>query len=388
MKEAKFLLVVNDMAWFWSHRLPLAKDILKTGAELHLATNNADSDAGIKALGIKGHSLPAHTGSINPLGQIFLALKIFKTLKNVQPEIVHAITLRHAFYTGFASRFTRTPNAVFTIAGLGSLFESEKPQVKAVRAVVVPLLRFAFGGEGRFVIFQNPDDARLLVRSGAIEKERCVVIRGSGVDPLEFAFMKEEDRDVPVVLFCSRLLKAKGIGEFVHAARILKSKGIRARFQVAGDIAPGNHDTVTQEQLSDWKEEGTVEFLGHRSDMPALMAAANIVTLPSYYGEGVPKVLLEAAATGRAIVTTDMPGCRETVENGVTGILVEARNAWSLAEGLEKLLLDPALRKAMGEKARIRIEDGFTVEKVNAKTMSVYKRLLPQKEKTDLKEAA
>lgn len=387
MNGVKFLLVVNDMAWFWSHRLPLAKDILKAEAELHLATNDAEGNAQVTALGITGHDLPAHTGSFNPFGQFQLAWRIFKTLKDVRPDIVHAITLRHAFYTGIASRLAKTPNAVFTVAGLGSLFESQKPQIRAIRMIVVPLLRLAFGGEGRFVIFQNPDDARLLVRSGAIERERCIVIRGSGVDPVQFSY-QPEPQGTPVVLFCSRLLKAKGIGEFVHAARILKSKQIDARFLVAGDIAPGNHDSVTPEELEDWKEEGTVEFLGHRSDMPALMAGANIVCLPSYYGEGVPKVLLEAASTGRAIVTTDMPGCRETVEDHVSGLLAEARNSWSLAEALEKLLRDPVMRQSMGQKGRQRIEEGFTVEKVNAKTMSVYKRLLPRKEKAALQQAA
>lgn len=388
MEGVRFLLVVNDMAWFWSHRLPLAREIVKGGAALHLATNDAKEDPRIAALGITGHDLPAHTGSFNLFGQMLLAWRIFKTLKEVRPDIVHAITLRHAFFTGIAARIAKTPRAVFTVAGLGSLFESRKPQVRLVRAVVVPLMAFAFGGAGRFVIFQNPDDARLLVRSGAIEKERCGVIRGSGVDPVQFAFVPEPANAVPIVLFCSRLLKAKGIGEFVHAARILKSKGIAARFRVAGDIAPGNHDSVTHDALSAWKEEGTVEFLGQRADMPALMAQANIVTLPSYYGEGVPKVLLEAAATGRAIVTTDMPGCREAVEDAVTGLLVEPRDAWSLADGLEKLLADPALRRVMGEKARTRIEEGFTVEKVNAKTMGVYRRLLPRREKQPVAAAA
>lgn len=388
MKGKKFLLIVNDMAWFWSHRLPLAKAIVTQGATLHLATNDAQNNAEIYAMGITGHDLPKHTGSFNPLIQIRLAWEIFKILQSVKPDIVHAITLRHAFYTGLASRFTGTPNIVFTIAGLGSLFESDKPQIKLVRSIIVPLFRLAFNGAGRFVIFQNPDDARALVKSGAIEKERCAVIRGSGVDPVQFSYKEEPASDVPIVLFPSRLLKAKGIGEFVHAARILKSKGIKARFQVAGDIAPGNHDSISREQLTDWAQEGVIEWLGQRSDMPALMAASAIVTLPSYYGEGVPKVLLEAAATGRAIVTTDMPGCRETVENGVSGILVEARNAWTLADGIEKLLADPALRKSMGEKGRVRIEADFTIEKVNAKTLTVYKRLLPGHEKAAQRQAA
>lgn len=377
LEDKKFLLIVNDMTWFWSHRLPLAKDILRQGARLHLATNGAASEAGIAKLDIKGHDLPEHTGSFNPLNQLMLAAQIFKTLKKTKPDIVHAVTLRHAFFTGLSSRILKTPRVVFTLAGLGPLFSSDHPKIKIIRLIIVPMFRFAFGGQGRFVIFQNPDDAKALVRAGAVEQSQCAIIRGSGVDPAQFAFTPEPANDVPVILFSSRLLKAKGIGEFVHAARILKSKGIKARYQVAGDIYEKNHDSVTREELDVWKNEGIIEWLGHRSDMPALMAAANIITLPSYYGEGVPKVLLEAASIGRAIVTTDMPGCRETVEDGVTGILVEPKDSWALAEALEKLINDPVLRTSMGQKARTRIEDGFTIEKVNAQTLDVYKKLMP-----------
>ncbi len=375
----KFLLVVNDMAWFWSHRLPLAKDILAKGWDLHLATNDAQGNADIAALGITGHNLPPHKSSLNPLNQLRLAYKIFETLLTVKPDMVHAITVRHAFFTGIGARLSRTPRVVFTLAGLGPLFSSEDAKIKTIRAVIVPLFKFAFGGEGRFVIFQNPDDAKALVRAGAVVRENCTIIRGSGVDPAQFASSPEPANDVPIVLFSSRLLKAKGIGEYVHAARILKSKGIGARFQIAGDIYEGNHDSISREQLDDWIAEGAVEWLGHRTDMPQLMAASNIVTLPSYYGEGVPKVLLEAASAGRAIVTTDMPGCRETVEDGETGILVEPKNAWSLADALEKLLGDNALRADMGKKGRARIEKDFTIETVNAKTMAVYKKLMAPK---------
>jgi glycosyltransferase involved in cell wall biosynthesis len=375
----KFLLIVNDMAWFWSHRLPLATDILAKGWDLHLATNDAENNAEITALGITGHNLPPHKSSLNPLNQLLLFAKIFQALHTVNPDMVHAITVRHAFFTGIAARLLRTHRAVFTLAGLGPLFLSDDPKVRAIRAVIVPLFKFAFGGQGRFVIFQNPDDAKALVRAGAVKRENCAVIKGSGVDPVQFAYAPEPANDIPVILFSSRLLKAKGIGEYVHAARILKSKGIRARFQIAGDIYAGNHDSITREQLDDWIAEGAVEWLGQRSDMPALMAAANIVTLPSYYGEGVPKVLLEAASTGRAIVTTDMPGCRETVEDGETGILVEPKNAWSLAEGLEKLLADAPLRSEMGKKARARIEKDFTIQTVNAKTFTVYAKLMAPK---------
>lgn len=376
LQGKKVLLIVNDMEWFWSHRLPLARAIIAEGADLHLATNGAAGNTDIRALGITGHNLPAHTGSLNPLGQAKLALSIARALRHARPDIVHAITLRHAFFTGLASRILRTPRAVFTVAGLGLLFDRDRPVLQALRAVIVPLFRFAFGGEGRMVIFQNPDDAKALIRSGAVDRERSAVIRGSGVDTSQFAYAAEQSGSLPRVLFCSRLLRAKGIAEFVHAARILKSKGVDAIFEVAGDIAPGNHDSITRAELEDWVSEGCIEWLGKRNDMPALMARAAIVTLPSYYGEGVPKVLLEAASCGRAIVTTDMPGCREAVEDGVTGLLVEPKNAWPLAEAIERLLRDPDLRRTMGEKGRARIEADFTVEKVNARTLAVYRRLL------------
>ncbi|MFA5593167.1 MAG: glycosyltransferase family 4 protein [Micavibrio sp.] len=372
----KFLLVVNDIAWFWSHRLPLAKDIMREGWDLHLATNNAGENTQIKELGITGHNLPRHTGSLNPLNQIKLGWRIFKILRRVKPEIVHAITLRHAFFTGIAAHLARTPRAVFTLAGLGPLFSSENPKIKIIRFFIVPLFRIAFGGAGRFVIFQNPDDARAMISCGAVKRERSIVIRGSGVDMNQFPFIPEPLNDVPVVLFPSRLLRAKGIGEFVHAVRILASKRIAARFQVAGDIWPGNHDSVTRTELENWKDENMIEWLGHTHDMPAVMAAANIVTLPSYYGEGVPKVLLEAAATGRAIVTTDMPGCREAVEDGITGLLIEPKDAWALADALEKLIHDRDRRIGMGRAGHARIEADFTVEKVNEATIGVYKVLM------------
>lgn len=371
----KFLLVVNDMAWFWSHRLPLAKDIMAQGFELHLATDGAADNEEIRALGIKGHNLPEHTGGFNPRHQLKLVFEIYKILRDEKPDIVHAITLRHAFFTGFASRLAKTPRAVFTIAGVGNLFGSADPKIRAVRLVIVPLLRFAFGGRGRFVIFQNPDDAAALTKAGAISNDKQIVIRGSGVDPAQFTPRPEPLVTEPVVLFPSRLLKAKGIGEYVHAARILKSKGVAARFLVAGDVWPGNPDSVGRQQMQEWADEAVVEWLGHRTDMPALMAGSHIVCLPSYYGEGVPKVLLEAAASGRAIVTADTPGCRETVEDGVTGVLVEPKNAWDLAAALEKLICNATLRRSMGEKGRERILTEFTVEKVNEKTVGVYRGL-------------
>ncbi len=375
MSKGKLLLVVNNIDTFWTHRAPLARAIMADGWELHLATSHAAKDKRVTDLGMIPHDLPAYTSSLNPLWQAKAFYKIFQTLRAVKPDLVHAITIRYSFFTGMALRASnlKTP-CVFTVAGLGSLFTSDDPKVKAVRGMIVPFFKFAFGGDKRFLIFQNKDDAKQLVRVGAVDKSRCGIIRGSGVDPDEYAYTPEPAGNAPVVLFASRLLKAKGILEFVHAARIIKSKGIAARFVVAGDIARGNHDSLTKVEMDDLAGEGTLEWLGQRDDVADLMRGAALVVLPSYYGEGVPKVLLEAASTGRAIITTDMPGCKETVEDGVTGLLVEPKNAWVLAEAIEELLKDPARREAMGKKGRERILADFTVQSVNAKTLKVYGR--------------
>ncbi len=372
-----FLMIVNDKAWFWSHRLPLARAILEKGWTLHLATNDAAQDPAIAALGIKGHDLPRHTGSFSPLAQIRLLFSLCKAIRAARPDILHAITIRHAFLTGIAAWLVGYKGGrVYTLAGLGRLFTEEDPKILLLRKIISPLFRKVFDGPKSFIIFQNSDNAQVMLDAGTVDADKIVVIRGSGVDTAHFPYMPETVTATPVILFSSRLLKSKGVGEFVHAARILKSKGIPGRFVIAGGTYEGNKDSITKGQIKSWHKEGAIEWLGQVTDMPRLIGKCHLVVLPSYYGEGVPKILLEAAATGRAIVTTDMPGCRETVEDEITGFLVQPKDAWALAAAIEKLLNDPARRQAMGLAARRRIEDHFTVEQVNAATLCVYDNLL------------
>lgn len=376
MEGKRFLLITDDIGRFWSQHFALAEEIMESGAELHLATSDAENNPSISALGITGHSLPHYDGDFNPLTQFSLCPQLFTTMRLVRPDIIHVFTLRHAFFAGIAARLSDMPCIVFTIAGTGAFFRSAAPVMKVIRAAALPLFRYALGGPGRFTIFQTPEDARVFARERIVRKESCGIIRGFGVDPDQFPFVPEMLGETPMVLLAARLLKTKGIGEFVHAARILKSKGIMARFVVAGDVAPKNRETITRAEMQDWAEEGTIEWLKKTDDLPALIQEAAILCLPSYDGAGVPQVLLEAASTGRAIVTTDMPGCREAVEDGQTGLLVPARDSWALAEALEKLLVDTDLCRAMGEKGRARVEANFTAEIVNARTVSVYRRLL------------
>lgn len=371
-KNLTFLMILNDMGWFWSHRLPLARGIMARGWNLHLAAHGAPEDTGLPREGVIAHTLPAHDSSFNPLTHWRIVRAIGAKLREVRPDITHAITIRYAFYTALAARLNGVEPTIYTIAGLGTLFTHDSVKMKFVRAAAIPMMRWAFGRPGVSIIFQNPDDRALMLGAGVVKEEQTTIIRGSGVDISQFAFSPDPTDENPIVLFTSRLLKEKGIYDFVEAARSLKAKGVKARFHIAGDVYPKNPHSVTEAELKAWQDEGVIEWLGQRSDMPDVLKQSTIIALPSYYGEGVPKVLLETAAVGRPIITCDMPGCREAVENGVNGILIPPKNPEALARAIRTLLEDPEKRAAYGRAGRARVEKDFEVGKVVARTLGVY----------------
>ena len=216
----------------------------------------------------------------------------------------------------------------------------------------------------------------MLVKYAGLAAEKAVMIRGSGVDLNTFRPMPEPT-GTPVVIFASRLLKSKGVEVFVEAARLLRQRGVAARFQLAGEIDPDNAGSVTAAELAMWRSSGLVEILGHRKDVANVLTASNLVALPSYYGEGLPKVLAEAAACGRAVVTTDWPGCRDAVEPNVTGILVPPRDAAALADAIRQLLDDPERRRRMGGAARSFAEREFDLERIVEEHLALYRALSP-----------
>lgn len=375
------LMILNDIAWFWSHRLPLADEILKRGWKLSLATHSAELDPNLQKMNVAGHALPRHTASFNPLAQILLLWNIFKTVRKTRPDIIHAITIRYAFYAGLAARLLFYKPVVFTVAGLGNLYTAPGLKMKILRFFVLPLLRFAFGGKGKFIIFQNPDDRQKMVEAGIVKEDRTVIIRGSGVNLKEFPYQPYEETDEPpIILFTSRLLREKGITDFIEAARIFKKEDVKARFQVAGDVYEDNVRSLTRAEMQSFHDEGVIEWLGQCDDMPDLLARSMMVVLPSYYGEGVPKVLLETAAIGRPIITCDAPGCREAVEHEVNGVLVAPQSPQEIADAVKDLINDPKKRACYGGAGRKRMEEDFHVEAVVEQTMAVYDRLLAEQD--------
>jgi glycosyltransferase involved in cell wall biosynthesis len=371
----RIVYVVNTPRFFLTHRLPVAQAARAAGYEVHVAGPDGPEIAEIAAHGLAYHRVPLARSSVAPLQELRTIRALHALYTSLQPGIVHHITLKAILYGSVAARLARVPAIVNAVTGLGYLFASNELRARVLRRIFLWIAPWVLRGQRVRTIFQNPDDRDLFVAASIVRSDASVVIRGSGVDVAAFS-PSPEPEGVPMVALASRMLWDKGVGEFVDAAGRLRDSGVRARFVLVGETDPGNPSGIPVEQLRAWTENGTVEWWGHQQDMPGVLARAAIVALPSTYREGVPKVLLEAAAAGRPIVTTDTPGCREVVRDGMNGFLVPPGDAVALASALHELLRDGALRKRLGGHGRAIAESEFSIETVVTKTLNVYRELL------------
>lgn len=370
----KLLFLVNVDWFFLSHRLPIAIEAARRGYEVHIATEITGNIEVLRDYGFIVHPVKIGRSSTGIIGELRTFWHILQIFRTVRPDLVHLVTIKPVLYGGIAARLVKVPAVVSAISGLGFLFvERATLKTKLLRSLVLFLYRLAMGHPNQRVIFQNPNDRESLVTAGGVREEKTRLIRGSGVNLDDYPVQPEPD-DTPVVVMASRLLKDKGVLEFVEAARLLRLKGVDAQFQLIGEPDPENPESVTPEILSAWNSEGIVACLGFQSDIAKFFSHAHIVVLPSYR-EGLPKVLIEAAAAGRAVVTTDMPGCRDAIEPDITGLLVPARDAAALADAIARLLKDDVLRRKMGQSGRHLAKREFGIEKVVATHMQIYREL-------------
>lgn len=369
----KLLFFVTEDWYFCSHRLPLAIAARDAGYKVAVATRVSAHAEMITREGIQLIPLRLSRGGKNPFREWRTLWMLFHVLREHKPDILHNVAVKPVLYGTLAARLAGTHRVVNALAGLGHLF-AVRERAGFLRSIVKLAFRLLLRGYGR-VIVQNPDDLRLLESSGAILKGQATLIRGSGVDLARF-MPSPEPTGVPMVVFAARLLWDKGVKEFVEAATILKREGIEGRFVIVGAPDAENHAAISKQQLETWAAEGAVECWGQRTDMSEILAASVLFCLPSYYGEGVPKVLLEAAASGRPLITTDMPGCREVVEEGVNGFLVRPRDAEGLSRAIRELLNDKERRIRMGAASRQRAEEAFGIERVTTQTLALYAELL------------
>lgn len=365
--------VVNEVSFFLSHRLPLALAMQAEGYEVWVLAPESPNKSDLLKVGIRFYPMPMSRQGMNPWHELQTLFALYRSLREINPSLVHLITMKPVLYGGMACRLARIPGVVSALSGLGSVFISGGWRARLRETLVGWGLRLALAHRNQCALFQNPDDLELFVSRGWVKPTRTALIKGSGVDPDQFPLVAEQPGP-PTVCFLSRLLKDKGLMEFVAAARRVKPLHPEVRFVLVGSIDSGNPSSASEAELHSWVEEGVVESWGFRQDVAAILARCHLLCLPSYR-EGVPRVLIEGAATGRAIVTTDTPGCREIVRSGINGILVPVRDSAALSEAMLRLIEDTNLRQAMGCAGRKLFEAEFTIQRVVEQTLQIYRDL-------------
>lgn len=368
------LFVVNTPEFFLSHRLQLAIAARDIGFHVHVATGLGPACGQIARLGFVHHPIPLSRSGKNPLLELYSLFRLYCLMTQIKPNLVHLVTIKPVLYGGLMARMSGVPAVVAAISGLGTVFVDRGGDPSWVRVPVKWLYRLALGHSNIKVVFQNPDDRAMVVSFGAVAEKQTVLIKGSGVWLPDYP-VRHEPKGLPVVTFASRLLKDKGVREFVEAARILRARGISVDFWLVGMPDPSNLTSITEDEMKQWTQGGWMKVFGHRNDIAELFSKSNIVVLPSYR-EGLPKVLIEAAACGRPVVTTDVPGCRDAIEPGLTGLLVPARDAAALADAVQTLLDDTTLRQRMGAAGRVLAEREFAIEKVVNRHLTIYREMV------------
>lgn len=372
-KKIKLFFVVSEDWSFWSHRLSLALAAKEAGYEVTLLTKVNKLEDMIREKGINVVNVNFSRSSSSPFKDLKNVFKLIRIFRKEQPDIVHNVALKTILISSIAAYFNKNIFVINAFTGLGYVFSSSQAQARFIRFFLVPFFRIIFRKSNYYTIFQNPDDMALFRKSRMITSDKSVLIRGSGVDINEFR-ESPDPNDTPVIMLASRLLWDKGVGEFMEAAIRIKKEGIKAHFTLVGDVDKANPMSIPISTLKQWETDGYVTWKGHSKTMPETLASASIVCLPSYR-EGLPKVLLEAAAVGRPLIATDVPGCREIVINNKNGILVKLKDVDTLYQAIKTLIEDKSMRTEMGHKGRQLVEAELSTEKVNAETIKLYKKL-------------
>lgn len=372
--RARLVLFIAEYGYFLSHRLALAQAAAAEGYAVTVVTRvPAGVIAGVWP-GVEVVHVDVPRGMGSPVDDLRVLWKLTALLRRLRPGILHNVSVKLILLGTLAAWIADVPRVLNAFTGLGSLFHSGSVRLRMVRIVLVPLLACLVRRTRAWALFQNPGDAAAMQSRGLAVPERSALVCGAGVDIEKFRPVPEP-AGVPVVLFVGRLLRGKGLAEYVAAATALQGQGVQARFLAAGEPDAQNPESVPAAILAQWRRTAPVEWLGQVDDMAGLLSRCHIVCLPSYH-EGVPKALLEAAAAGRPVVAGDIDGCRAVVEAGQSGLLVPVRDAAALADALEQLIADAGLRHRFGARARELAQSRFAAPSVNGQVIELYRRMV------------
>ena len=373
----KLLFLVNNLDYFISHRLVIAKKALSEGYKVVVVYGSKKEKyyEELLDLNIKYVYLKIRRGGINPIEEMISIIKIYFLFCKERPDIVHLVTMKPYLYGGIAARFASIPNVVSAVAGLGSLFSNKYISHKVALYILKPIFKFAFNHPNQKIIVQNLNDKRVLEKKKIITKNNVVLINGSGIKISRFNPNGRKDIK-PTIVMASRLIKEKGVYEFVKAAQKIKIKFRNVKFLLAGEIDEGNPNSIPIEKIKNWKKNQIIEVIGYEKNIPQLFSKSHIVCFPSYYNEGLPKVLQEAAASGRPVITSINPGCIDAIINNKTGIAVPPKNINALVDAIEYLLDNPDIGEQMGIEGRKLAEKYFDVNLIADQHLKIYHQLI------------
>ena len=374
---AKLLIIINEDRFFLSHRKEIALRARQAGHDVTIVCKDTGDRAAVEALGLRMIDLPINPTGMN-IREEFRTLRfLYKLYKKERPDIVHHVGLKTILWGGLAAKLAKCHGVVNAVSGLGVLFSNKKPGLKT--RGVMALMKYANHRDNIRAIFQNHEDKALFVRHNIIQEQDCVYIKGSGVNLKDFAFTPEPDGQEVNIIFTARMVKEKGILVLVEAAELLrKEMQGRVHFWLCGMLS-NNPKAISREELESLCDGDYIQWLGYRSDIKQLLQQSHIMAFPSYYREGLPLSLIEAAAIGRPIVTTQWYGCKDTVEEGENGFLVPVHDSAALADRLRTLINDKELRLRMGRRSREKAEEEFDIEQVLSKHLEIYEELVRAK---------
>ncbi len=369
----KIIFLVNVDSFFISHRLPIAKQLLRDGYDVHIATQFTRYKKMLLKMGFKAHDINFNKNSVNLLKAILPIVQIFLLIRKIRPTIIHLISLKPIIFGGLVSFISPINSMVISITGLGSMF-LKKGKFYKIREYIFNLFyRIIFLFPNLKVILQNKNDLNYLIKNAKLKKNKTKIIRGSGVDLKALKFSKIP-KNIPIILMAGRIIADKGIFEYIKSIQYLKKNNFKGKFYLVGDVDYQNPSAIKKLTINRWHKKKIITYVKHQKNISTFLKKSTIVVLPSYR-EGFPKILMEAAACGRPVVTTNVPGCKDAIIKNITGILVPPRNHLLLANAIKNLIDNRKKLETIGKAARKHALKNFNINHVVSKHLYIYKSL-------------
>lgn len=374
---AKIIVAVTEDWFLLSHFRPLIAELRRLAREVVVVTRGSDRMAEVQSLGVRTILLDYNRSSMHPVREAATVRQFTRILRTEKPDVLHLIAMKPIVLGGVAGAIAPVPHTIVHMTGLGFLAISPTFKARAARTVALAILRRVIARPTGWLVVENPEDLEFLKEGGVDPRDRVTILGGAGIDPDAFPALAEPDCDPPIAAFVGRMILPKGVDVLMEAARLLKARGVPLAIELYGRSDDGNLEAIPSSVLTSWSEGERTRWLGFTSDVAAIWRRAAIFVLPARSREGMPRALLEAAASARPLIVTDVPGCRHFVRDGIEGLIVPPADARALADALEKLARDPALRRRLGLAARARLLDGYTEADVRSGLARTYRALIP-----------